>query len=617
MARQPPPPPRPQRTRGAAGKAADLAHFLQKSDTLRKAGNYKEAIQVLDRALLLDPQCTQALSARGAARRALLQREEALADYSAAIALEPKRAAFISSRGTVKSELGWYRDAIADFMKALKLEPDYKVAKFGMELVKTQQKDGPLRMVVLTGFKNMSCMNMTYVERRQRDSLIHGRESFWSLNNKYVLYFSIQENRWKGCRAMDVDRITTEASPACVGAPEHSHLLSPSLRKGWFEWSGRHWVKVPDAGVFNVGPVVAALRIVTLQGFQRPAVNTSYMERRQLEFTVNSRETYWSVDEALFIYWCPREARWRGTRQQDLEKIQKGESVALFGAPRGSDILSLKKGWHELQNKEWVTHSFAGTVIDKRSLSKRTVTLAGFAIAGLNGVYVESRKKELMVNDREIYHSNSESEETRHFLYWSKAESRWKGSLFSNLQLIQEGRSLAVIGAPQNADLLDPALLRGWHEWADGTWSYRALAGVALLGSLGEDLVVKDKALRNQDAEGTKKRKRDDEAPRQSSPREELIKEVFAYFDSNRDGLLKASEMLSFARSVGFDGTEDQWDEEYRLICDGLGRRPEHGIDHGSFFRLVNEDTDDGCYCSDKELAGMLGRKWPPPRVVS
>ena len=72
---------------------------------------------------------------------------------------------------------------------------------------------------------------------------------------------------------------------------------------GWFEWSGRHWVKclgrqvyrrvsaalqiqcladrvatavisqqslcfrVPDAGVFNVGPVVAALRIVTLQGF--------------------------------------------------------------------------------------------------------------------------------------------------------------------------------------------------------------------------------------------------------------------------------------------------------------------------------------------------------------
>ncbi|CAE7745077.1 unnamed protein product, partial [Symbiodinium sp. CCMP2456] len=72
-----------------------------------------------------------------------------------------------------------------------------------------------------------------------------------------------------------------------------------------------------------------------------------------------------------------------------------------------SDILSLKKGWHELQNKEWVTNSFAGTVIDKRSLSKRTVTLAGFAITGLNGMYVESRKKELMVNDREIYHSNS------------------------------------------------------------------------------------------------------------------------------------------------------------------------------------------------------------------
>jgi len=69
--------------------------------------------------------------------------------------------------------------------------------------------------------------------------------------------------------------------------------------------------------------------------------------------------------------------------------------------------------------------------------------------------------------------------------------------------------------------------------------------------------------------------------------------------------------MLAFASSVGFDGNAEEWKEEYRLICEGLGRTVEQAIDAQSFLRLVNEDTDDGCYCSDKELAGMLGRSWP------
>ncbi|CAJ1351849.1 unnamed protein product, partial [Effrenium voratum] len=359
-------------------------------------------------------------------------------------------------------------------------------------------------------------------------------------------------------------------------------------------------------------PVTAPLRALQLVGFWRNMVNTSYVERRHLEFIVNSRETYWSTDGSLFLYWCPKETRWRGSRAQDLLKVQQGESVALFGAPRGNDILSSKRGWHELQNKEWIVGNSAGANIDNTSLRTRRIFLVGFAAEGINGEYRESRLKELMVNDREIYLEKADSTEMRHFLYWSKVEQRWKGTLYSNLQRIQGGKQSAIIGAPQMADILDCALLKGWHEWTGADWAYRPNAGVGALGVCSE-LVVNNKAL---DSVDDKKRKRSDEAPRRVHSREELIKEVFAHFDTNKDRKLKAKEMLSFASSVGFDGTEEEWQEEYRLICEGLGRSPDEGIDEVSFLRLVNEDTDDGCYCSDKELAGMLGRKWPPPRVV-
>ncbi|CAK9047355.1 unnamed protein product [Durusdinium trenchii] len=585
----------------------DLEYFLKKGDQLRRSGAYIEAIQVLNRALLLE-KSPRALAARAAARRALLQREEAVNDYTAAFKLDPA-AVYLSSRGVVKSELGWYRDALDDFQSALKMDPMDKVAKNGLQWVHQQESHAPLRILFLGGFKRMSAMNTTYVERRIPACIIMGRESYWSLDNQHVLYWSSQERRWKGCRAVDVERISQQASPGCIGAPERTHVLSGSLPRGWFEWTGTEWAKLPSSGVTSFGPISAPLRIINLYDFWRTMINTSYVERRQLEYTVNSRETYWSVDGALFIYWCPKESRWRGCRSQDLRTVQQGESVALFGAPRGNDILSLKTGWHELQNKEWVVAN-AGVNIEPKSLRKRTVTLVGFSAEGVNTTYRENRQKEMMVNDREIYCSEGPN---AHFLYWSKAESRWKGTVLSNHQKIQGGRSSAIIGAPQLADLFDPAPLRGWHEWTGDDWVYRVRAGVGSLGTLRDDYVAKAAKAKVPPA----KRRKTHEAPRNGLSREQLIQEVFKHFDKDGDQLLNASDMLSFASSVGFDGSREEWQEEYRLICEGLGRTPDQGIDAASFFKLVNEDTDDGCYCSDKELAGMLGQSWPPPRVVS
>ncbi|CAJ1409469.1 unnamed protein product [Effrenium voratum] len=247
------------------GIESDLEHFLQKGDAHRKAGQYKDAIQVLDRALMLKP-CARAFAARGSAKRALLLREQALADYSAAVKTEPM-ATYYSSRGVVKSELGWYRDALEDFQRSLKLDPEDKVANWGKEWIKRQEAEAPLRIITLGGFKFMAAMNTRYTERRSPEHAINGRETYWSHDNNHLLYWSSKERRWKGCRAVDVGRISGQSGPACIGAPENVHVLSPSLRRGWFEWNGKEWVKLEGAGLLSFGPVTAPLRALQLVGF--------------------------------------------------------------------------------------------------------------------------------------------------------------------------------------------------------------------------------------------------------------------------------------------------------------------------------------------------------------
>lgn len=72
-------------------------------------------------------------------------------------------------------------------------------------------------------------------------------------------------------------------------------------------------------------------------------------------------------------------------------------------------------------------------------------------------------------------------------------------------------------------------------------------------------------------------------------------------------GHLSSDSMLRFARMSGFDGEAAEWDEEFRLLCEQWGRQPDEGIDRDLFLRLVDDESDRGCYCSTEELDTMLG----------
>jgi len=233
--------------------------------------------------------------------------------------------------------------------------------------------------------------------------------------------------------------------------------------------------------VCSIGPITPPLRTVTLCGFSREAMNTTYAERRQRPFLVNDRETYWSADERFFLFWCKGESRWKGCCTSHLAKIQEGRSVSFVGAPLGLDILSasLPKGWHEWQNKEWVLAEKAGVAsIGPAPLLLRSVTLSGFKRSQVNVKYEERRSPDFLVNHRETYCSL----DGKHFLYWCIKESRWKGSNISHLRKIQAGASSSYLGAPLNADILSPALVKGWHEWRRKEWIFGARAGIGAIG---------------------------------------------------------------------------------------------------------------------------------------
>ncbi|CAK9015773.1 unnamed protein product [Durusdinium trenchii] len=86
--------------------------------------------------------------------------------------------------------------------------------------------------------------------------------------------------------------------------------------------------------------------------------------------------------------------------------------------------------------------------------------------------------------------------------------------------------------------------------------------------------------------------------------RVELIKQVFIALNRSRTGFLNASEMRPFANRTGFDGTDAEWREEFDLLQKECGSNT--GISLHHFQRLANDSSDDGCYCSDQDLRGLL-----------
>ena len=101
-------------------------YFLMAQDNLFKNKSFdtKLAIQLLTKAIELNPKYADAYGTRGIAYSFIKQYSKAIKDFNKAIELNPEDDGAYLNRGTTYADLGQYSKAIKDYSKAIELNPE-------------------------------------------------------------------------------------------------------------------------------------------------------------------------------------------------------------------------------------------------------------------------------------------------------------------------------------------------------------------------------------------------------------------------------------------------------------------------------------------------------------
>lgn len=99
------------------------------------------------------------------------------------------------------------------------------------------------------------------------------------------------------------------------------------------------------------------------------------------------------------------------------------------------------------------------------------------------------------------------------------------------------------------------------------------------------------------------------------SKREALKQQLFQKCDKDGDGFLNKAEMRVLAEHVGFEGSNDEWAEEYELLCSEHYLEPKKGITMGVIMNVLDDKSELGLYCSDSEICQLLGIEHVPAKA--
>lgn len=91
-------------------------------------------------------------------------------------------------------------------------------------------------------------------------------------------------------------------------------------------------------------------------------------------------------------------------------------------------------------------------------------------------------------------------------------------------------------------------------------------------------------------------------------PRLRIARVVFRECDIDGDGRLGPCELRHFAVETGFDGTAQDWAEEYEALCEERDVDPALGFHEADFLGFVEDDSDEGCHCGEDELREVCAR---------
>ena len=109
-------------------EAMSVSIHLQEGSEFMNEGRYEEALEAFDKALEVNPEFVEVLSAKGGLLMELGRYEEAMSVYDKATQVEPENAMLLNKKGEVLIELEMYEEAITAFDKALEIYPEFKLA---------------------------------------------------------------------------------------------------------------------------------------------------------------------------------------------------------------------------------------------------------------------------------------------------------------------------------------------------------------------------------------------------------------------------------------------------------------------------------------------------------
>jgi predicted O-linked N-acetylglucosamine transferase (SPINDLY family) len=230
-----------------------VAHS-NRAKALNDIKRYEEAIVSCDAATALSPDLAAAYVNRGDALAGLRRHQAALASYDKAIALDPSVAEAHNDRANTLQSLNRYDDAVASYAAAIALKPDYAEAHSGRGLALQKLKRplealGSYNQAIALNPRHAEAYNnlgSLFVELRRYDEAIAAYATLMAIKPDYEFAFGTWlHTRMKICDWFDldasIDRLARKVDAGEKASPPFPLLSMPTSleqqRKGAAIWS--------------------------------------------------------------------------------------------------------------------------------------------------------------------------------------------------------------------------------------------------------------------------------------------------------------------------------------------------------------------------------------------
>ena len=225
---------------------------------MNRGGKYHEALDLLNKALEIEPNNVPALNNKGWALLELDKTEEALIWIDKALDVDPNYVHALNNKGATLSRLGQYEEAISYYDKALEIDPNYELAKENKELALEGEQGGIgdyADFIIYGGIAAFMVVVIPWIKKRNTRKLLKQKEQF-RRPSFFVKKTRLTKTSITYAVLFDKERILFVHSHKITKAPKESsvdEILKMSEHNFQILWDDITKLNVNDSGEGSEG----------------------------------------------------------------------------------------------------------------------------------------------------------------------------------------------------------------------------------------------------------------------------------------------------------------------------------------------------------------------------